>query len=338
MRQAMADAEVGDDVVDFDPTTRRLEETVAELLGKEAAAFAPSGTMSNQLGLRVHCQPGDEFLCDTECHIVRYEQGGYAQLSGLVAHDLPGQRGVLTVEQLDEALPPEDEHCTRAKLVCVENTHNRGGGHVYPQNRILAIADWAKSHGLAMHLDGARLWNAHIATGLSLGELAAPFDTVSVCFSKGLGAPVGSALVGSRELIAKARRARKMFGGGMRQSGIIAAGALFALSHHLDRMIDDHRRAKTLAEELDRITGLSCEADTVETNIVLFDVDPALGTAQDVCDRLAEAGVLVIPFGRQQVRAVTHLDIDDADLRTAITRIDRALSGRTATADRLSGE
>ncbi|HZT81959.1 MAG TPA: GntG family PLP-dependent aldolase, partial [Gemmataceae bacterium] len=241
MRAAMAAAEVGDDVFDEDPTVNRLQERVAALLGKEAALFVPSGTMSNQVCVRTHTQPGDELLCDVNCHIYNYEAGGPAVLSGVTCRCVEGDCGILDVSQLDGLVRPDNEHFVRTRLVCLENTHNRGGGKVYPLEKVQAISAWARRAGLATHLDGARLWNAVVATGVPAQEWARHFDSVSVCFSKGLGAPVGSALAGPRDFVAKARRTRKLFGGGMRQAGVLAAAALYALDHHVERLAEDHR-------------------------------------------------------------------------------------------------
>src|SRR5215813_7723358 len=250
MRAAMHAAEVGDDVFREDPTVNALEERVAALLGKEAALFFPSGTMSNQSGIKAHTQPGDELLCDVNCHIYNYEAGGPAILSGVTCRTINGDYGILDVTQLEDKIRPVNEHLVRTRLVCLENTHNRGGGKVYPLEKIQAVSAWAWQNGLAMHLDGARLWNAVVATGTPAAEWARHFDSVSVCFSKGLGAPVGSALAGPREFVTRAKRIRKLFGGGMRQVGIAAAGALFALENHAERLAEDHRNAQVLARAI----------------------------------------------------------------------------------------
>ena len=266
MREAMARAPVGDDVFNEDPTVHQLQDRVADLLGKEAALFVPSGTMSNQVCVRVHTQPGDEILCDVNSHIYVYEAGGPAVHSGVMCRTLEGDHGILEVSQLEDKIRPIDDHQVRTRLVCLENTHNRGGGRIYPLAKIRAISTWARQHGLAMHLDGARLWNAIVATGIPAAEWAGPFDSVSVCFSKGLGAPIGSALAGPREFIARARRVRKLFGGGMRQAGILAAAALFALDHHQERLADDHRHAQLMAQAIAETPGLRLDPPEVETN------------------------------------------------------------------------
>jgi threonine aldolase len=310
MRAAMAAAEVGDDVFGEDPTVRRLEARIAEMLGKEDSLFVPSGTMGNQLGIRVHCQAGDEFLCEANSHIVFYEQGAYAQLFGIAAQTVDGDHGVLHVEQLVNRLRPlNNDHYTRSRLVCLENTHNRGGGRVQPYDAVVEICGWAADNGLARHLDGARLFNAVVATGISAADWASPFDTVSVCFSKGLGAPVGSALVGPADKIRQARRHRKALGGGWRQAGILAAGALYALEYNIDRLAEDHENARLLADVIRRTPGVKLDSDSVDTNIVIFELDPELGTAAAFSARLRDEGVFTNSIGPQRLRAVTHLDV-----------------------------
>jgi threonine aldolase len=318
MRKFMAEAPVGDDVIDTDPTVERLQALTAELLGKEAAIYMPSGTMTNQSAVRLHCGPGDELLCDANCHIYNYEQGGFAQLSGAVARPATGEYGVMRLEQLQGMIRPDNEHFVRTRLVCIENTHNRGAGRIQPYDEVVRICRWAHEHGLRTHLDGARLFNAAVASGIPADQWAQHFDTVSVCFSKGLGAPVGSALAGSRELIREARRHRKLFGGGMRQAGIIAAGALYALEHHIERLADDHANAQILAEAVREIEGLKLEPDTVDTNIVIFRVDPQLASAPELVAAWKERGVLALAIGGAQVRAVTHLDVDETAVRRAV--------------------
>jgi threonine aldolase len=318
MRAAMASAEVGDDVYGEDPTVSRLEERTAALLGKEAAVFMPSGTMSNQIAIRLHCLPGDELIADAQCHILRYEQGAYAQFSGVAAHAVACDGCVMTRAQLEEALRPDNVHHPRTRLLCLENTHNRGGGAVLDWNAVVAACDWAAAEGVARHLDGARLFNAAVASGIAPATWAARFDTVSVCFSKGLGAPVGSALAGSADAMAAARRHRKAFGGGLRQAGVLAAAALHALDCHVERLAEDHRRAQRLAAGIADIEGLSLANPRVATNLVVFRVDPARGTAADFCAALRCQGVALLPISRERVRAATHLDIDDAAVAAAL--------------------
>jgi len=328
MRHAMADAPVGDDVYGDDPTIRALERRTAELLGKDDAVFMVSGTMTNQVALRVHTEAGDEVLADVAAHIAVLERGAPAVLSGLTIRALPGRNGVFTPADVHVAI--RDPHpflpATQPplKLLCLENTHNLGGGSVWPLEDVLAVAAAARMHGLALHLDGARLWNAAVATGVSEAELAAPFDTVSVCFSKGLGAPVGSALAGPRDLVARARRFKALFGGGIRQGGIVAAGAAFALDHHRGRLAQDHARARRLAERLAALPGVELDPATVQTNIVRFRLRASDAAA--FVQRCFVAGVHMLPAGRSGVRAVTHLDVDDADIDRAADVIERVLA------------
>jgi len=316
MREAMAGAEVGDDVFGDDPTVRELELETAACLGKEAALFTASGTMANQLAIRSQTEPGDEILVESNAHIYYYEGGGPAALSGVMCRCLEGERGVFTSGSVEAALRPVDQHFPRTRLVCVENTHNRGGGKVWSLHAIQEITSTARSHGLLLHLDGARLWNATVATGTAEREYAAPFDSISVCFSKGLGAPIGSALVGSRALIDRARRFRKMLGGGMRQAGIIAAGALFALRKHRTRLAEDHDNAKRLAQGLAKIEGLEVNPAEVETNMVRFRVKTM--PADKLVERLGARGVLVLPVGRDTIRAVTNLMVTAEDVENGI--------------------
>jgi threonine aldolase len=325
MRQAMANAEVGDDVIDVDPTVDRLQRRTAELLGMEAAIFMPSGTMTNQIAVRIHCKPGDELLCEAGCHIYNYEQGGYAQLSGVAARPVEGTFGVLRLAQLEGLIRPSNEHLVRTRLVCLENTHNRGAGRVQPYETVEEICAWASKHGLRRHLDGARLFNAVAASGIAADRWAQHFDTVSVCFSKGLGAPVGSALAGSREMIAEARRHRKLFGGGMRQAGIIAAGALHALEHHRERLQDDHATAQIIAEAVRQTEHVELRPAEADTNIVIFRVSPELATAPALAAALKEQGVLVLAVGADLIRAVTHLHITLDDARRAAQIITRTV-------------
>lgn len=309
MLAAMTAAAVGDDVFGEDPTVNELERRAADLFGLEAGLFVPSGTMSNQIALRVHCRPQDEVLLESTCHVYLWEAGGPAALSGLTCRTIDAPRGILDVPHLDGKVRPDDPHAVRTRLVCLENTHNRAGGTVYPLDTVKAVSAWARANGLAMHLDGARIWNAMAASGAPAREWAKHFDTVSVCFSKGLGAPVGSALLGPKELIKHARRIRKLFGGGMRQAGFLAAACLYALDHHIDRLAEDHANARLIADAVRDVPGLRLVPAEVETNLVWIEVGPPLGTAKDVADRLREKGVLVVALGKNVLRAVTHLDV-----------------------------
>jgi threonine aldolase len=311
MREAMAKAEVGDDVFGEDPTARALEEEVARITGKEAALFVSSGTMGNQLAIALHTRPGDEVIVGEGAHPVWYESGAGPALSG-VQFAIAGSGGLFTASDLEAAIKPRAYWCPRTSLVCVENTHNRAGGRVFPQKDILAIAERARQHGLALHLDGARLWNASVASKTSVADLAAPFDTVSVCFSKGLGAPAGSALCASRAHVEAARRLRKMWGGGMRQVGILAAAALFALRNNRERLEEDHRNAKRFAAAVTREGNMRVEA--VETNIVNVDVEVS---AEDVARAAKERGLLLSATGPRRLRAVMHLDVDAKDVDRA---------------------
>ncbi|NNE69956.1 MAG: low specificity L-threonine aldolase [Rhodothermales bacterium] len=323
MRQAMASAEVGDDVFGEDPTVLRLQERVADLLGKEAALFVPSGSMANQLAVRVQTQPGDEVICEAACHIVNYESAAAPVLSGVQLLPIHGDRGRLSPEQVSAAVRHAYYWEPQSRLVCLENTANKAGGTVLDQDEVVAVGEVVRSRGLAFHLDGARLWNAAVASGLSEKELAAPFDTVSVCLSKGLGAPIGSLLAGPAEVVTKAHRWRKVLGGGMRQVGILAAAGLHALEHHRSDLAADHARARRLASGLASCGSVTIDPDSVETNIVMFDVEGF--TALEALERLREAGVLMVPFGPQRIRATTHRDLGDADIEAALAACGRVL-------------
>ena len=325
MRRVMAEAEVGDDVLGDDPTVARLERRTADILGKEAAVYMPSGTMTNQVAIRTWTEPGDEIILEAQGHSYFYESGGPAALAGVMCRLIEGERGLFTADQVRAALRPKNEHFPRTKLVAIENTHNRGGGTVWPLDQIADVAAAARQAGLKMHLDGARLWNAAVASGTSEKQYAEPFDSVSVCFSKGLGAPIGSALAGGGEFVARARRFRKMFGGGMRQAGIIAAGALYALEHHRRRLAEDHAGAKRLAEGIAPLAGIEIDPETVETNIVVFGVTNM--PAAELVERLGAVGVLVLARDARTLRAVTNLNVTAAQIDEAIEKFAAILSG-----------
>jgi threonine aldolase len=317
MRRAMAEAEVGDDVLGDDPTVKRLEAMVAERLGKEAAIYVPSGTMSNQVALYTASERGDEILCETGSHILSYEVAAPAVISGLLTHPIDGELGILSAAQITRHVREPNIHCPRTKIIALENTHNRAGGTIYPIETIAEIETVARKHGLWMHLDGARLWNAHVAAGISLDRYAGHFDSVSVCLSKGLGAPIGSVLSGTRDYIAKARRTRKMFGGGMRQVGILAAAGIYAIEHNIPRLAEDHANARELAERLNRMPALTVNMKAAQTNIVAVEIDPVKMTVADFVTKLTAKGILCIPFVPTRVRFVTHLDVTAEDCRTA---------------------
>jgi threonine aldolase len=321
MRRAMAEAEVGDDVWGDDPTVIELERELAALLGKEAALYVPSGTMGNQISIRVQTRPGDEILVHQLAHVALHESGASAVLSAVQTRMVGGELGMPGPEELAQWMrDPADIHQARQSLVCIENTVGELGGLIYPQERIDALAGFAHERGMHLHMDGARLWNAAVAGGIEPARIVRDVDSVSVCFSKGLGAPVGSAVAGSAELVASARRSRKLLGGGMRQAGIIAAGALYAIRHNIPRLADDHANARTLAEGLAAGARVRCNPDRVETNIVFGDVRD--GTpAGHLVEEMAEAGVLCSSIDDRTVRFVTHLDVDGDAVLAVIERL-----------------
>jgi threonine aldolase len=317
MRDAMAAAEVGDDVLDGDPTTRALEARVAERLGKDAALFFPSGSMANLAAICVHTRPGTELLVDADAHIVHWEMGGAAALAGAQVRPVRGETPVMTAHDLAKAARPRGRYEVEAGLVCLENTHNGAGGVVTPLAELRALAEVAQSLGLPVHLDGARLWNAHVATGTPLADFAACADSVMVSFSKGLGAPVGAALVGSHEVIRRADAVRKRLGGGLRQSGVIAAGALHGLEHHMAGLASDHANARLLADALDSAGGARVVAP--DTNIVMLDLPKACAAA--VVSEARTAGVRVSAWSPTRIRAVTHRDASRAQVAAAAPRL-----------------
>lgn len=324
MREAMAAAEVGDDVLDGDPTVRRLEERIAELLGKEKALFFPTGTMANQTGVWLLSRPGTEILLDDGAHIIHYEYAGAAALSGVQVRPVSGSASVMDAGALSAAIRPTSRVAPAASMVCTENTHNGAGGKITPLDELRAIHDLAKEHGLGVHLDGARLWNASVASGTALPDFAACADTVMVSFSKGLGAPVGAALAGPGDAIEEGWTVRKRFGGGMRQSGILAAAVLHALDHHIDRLADDHANARTFATLVDGTAGASVVPP--DTNIVMIDLPPGRD-AFAVVAACAERGVLTSPWSSSRIRAVFHLDADAAAAQSAGAVVAEVLEG-----------
>lgn len=329
MRQAMAQAEVGDEQAFEDPTVNALCERVAALLGKEAALFAPSGAMCNQMAIATWCRPGDEVICEHTAHIAVYEAGGPAANAGVMMHAIHGQRGQFTAAQLQDSFRATWRHCPQASLLCVEQTANLGGGSVWPLDQLNAVAALAHERGLRTHMDGARLLNACAATGVSAREYAARFDSVWIDFSKGLGAPIGACLAGSREFIDRAWVIKQRLGGAMRQAGIVAAGALYALDHHVERLAEDHAHARRLAQGLAALPGILLDAGSIETNIVFFQVDrDRLGyDAAEFSRRLLARGVRIGPFDATTLRAVTHLDVSAGDIEQAISAAAEVLAG-----------
>ena len=317
MRRFMCEAEVGDEQKQEDPTVNLLQEMVADLLGKEAALFLPSGTMCNEIALRVHCRPGDEMLAHRTAHPIHYEGGGPAALAGVNVSALDGPRGQYDADAVAAAIRPDSRYMPRTRLLWVEQTSNLGGGSIWALDRIAAVTDVARRHGLRTHLDGARLMNAVVASGVAARDHAAPFDSAWIDFTKGLGAPVGAALAGSRDFIAEAWRLKQQMGGAMRQAGIIAAGGVFALHHHVKRLAEDHAHARRLAEGLAALPGVGLDPATVETNIVIFELRGALDAAATVAALLAR-GVRMGAMGPRTVRAVTHLDVDAAQIERAL--------------------
>jgi len=322
MRDAIAHAEVGDDVYGEDPTVNALERRTAEILGKEDAVYMPTGTMANQVALRTHTEAGDEVLTDINAHLFLLECGAAGALSGLIIRPLTGQNGIFSASDVIQAiriphrfmpstvLPP-------TKLLCVENTHNMAGGVIWPIEAIREVTEAAKKYGLATHLDGARLWHASVATGISEAEYASGFNSVTVCFSKGLGAPIGSALAGSADFVRRARRFKQMFGGGFRQAGIIAAGALYALENHRERLAEDHKKAQLFAAGLKQIASIDIDVALVQTNIIRFRI--LTMSSSEFVDRCYEMGLHMLPAGLDQIRAVTHLGISMEQVEEALS-------------------
>lgn len=318
MRQAMFDAEVGDDVYKEDPTVNELEEYMKGLLGKDAALYVPSGVMGNQICLNVHTQPGDEILCDANAHIVHYESGSLSALSGLQVSTVEGKYGIMTAEQVESIVRPNAYYMPQTKVIEIENTHNRAGGTVYNLTTITNIHEVSKKYNLIYHMDGARLWHASVATGVSMAEYVRLFDSVSVCLSKGLGAPIGSIIAGKKEFIEKAFRVRKAWGGGMRQVGIIAAAGLYAVKNNVERLKEDHEKAAFFAEAMQDIDGITCDLEGVETNIVMFDTE-MLG--EEFVQKCEQKGVRLGAFDKYRIRVVFHMDVSMDDVKDAINII-----------------
>ncbi|MAU72826.1 MAG: threonine aldolase [Pseudozobellia sp.] len=311
MLKAMLNAEVGDDVFKVDPTVNALEEKVADLFKMEAALFFPSGTMANQTAIKIHTNPGEQLICDKYAHVYNYEGGGVSFNSGVSCRLVDGFRGMMTAEQVEEVInPPDFYHSPLTSLVCIENTTNKGGGACWDFTELRRIKTVCQKHGLAYHLDGARLWNAMVAKKESASQYGEIFDTISVCLSKGLGCPVGSVLVGSKEHIAKALRVRKVFGGGMRQAGYLAAAGIFALDNHVNRLAEDHQKAKEIGETLLNLNFIK-KVEPIESNIIIFEIDKSLMTEKQFLDKLKENGVSIIGMGQGKLRIVTHLDYTD---------------------------
>jgi threonine aldolase len=317
MREAIAHAELGDDVAREDPTVNALEALSAELLGKEAALLVCGGTMGNLASIHAQSRPGQELICHEKAHIYHYERGGFAAVCGLLARPVPGDYGVIAPETIAAAFPnKKDVHRADIALVCLENTHNNCGGTCVTAAQTQAAADVAHEHGALVHIDGARIFNAAVALGVSAQELAAPADSVTFCFSKGLGAPAGSMICGTEEFIGHAREARKLFGGGMRQAGIIAAGGLYALQHNIERLAEDHAHVRQMAETLAECPGIELDLQAVQTNIIFFSVKRPDMTAPELCHRLERYGVLCGARDDTSIRFVTHLDVSAADTAT----------------------
>jgi len=326
MRKAMAEAEVGDDVFGEDPSVNRLQRIVAKLLGKEEALFTPTGVMANQIAIKCHTQPGEEVIVERDAHIMNYETGAPAMLSGVQLLTIVGTRGILTAAQLPAVIRPPAYYLTRTALLCLENTHNRAGGTVYPIDEIKRIRALMIRHGISMHLDGARLWNACVASGVRPSDYARFFDSVSVCFSKGLGAPVGSAVAGSKEFIARARKVRKIFGGGMRQAGVLAAAAQYAVEHNVKRLKEDHEKAKVFAAEMRSVKTLTVDLESVQTNIVILDVSETGKSPSGVLSLLRSKGVLLTEAGPTTIRAVTHMDVSMDQVQQGASIISQLLT------------
>ena len=325
MRRAIADAEVGDEQKREDPSVNRLQEMVAELTGKENALFLPTGTMCNLISHAIHCRPGDEIIIEAYCHPAHFEGGGPAVHGRAMLWKIETETGVFTPQQVEEAIRPDDPHFPRTRLVCIENTHNLQGGRIWSVEAVRAVAECARRHGLLLHLDGARLLNAAVATGTPTEEYCRFFDSCWIDLSKGLGCPIGAVLAGSEDFIAQAWRYKHLFGGAMRQAGIIAAAGVYALENHVERLAEDHRKAKNLAQGLREIDGIQVDVDAVETNIVVFDIGGTGFQRADLLERLAARGIRFSPLMKATLlRGVTHLDIPDDGIERALDALREA--------------
>ena len=325
MRKAMYEAEVGDDVFKEDPTINKLEEYTADLLGKEAALFVSSGVMGNQISLNVLTNPGDEVICERDAHIFNYESGSPAALSGIQLHPIIGVRGVITAEQVEPLIRPSSAYyMPRTKVIALENTHNRASGAVYPMEKIIEIKKLVEKYNLLFHLDGARIWNASVASGIPVKDYAVHFDSMSCCFSKALGAPVGSIISGTKDFIKEAYRVRKAWGGGMRQAGVLAAACLYALQNNIERLAEDHEKARMLAKAIDENPNLEIDIESVQTNILIF--KPLKITVEDALNRCKTEGLLVSVGKVDSLRSITHLDVSFEEINKAIEILNKVFS------------
>lgn len=318
MRKAMMDAEVGDDVFGEDPTVNKLQKKIAKMFGKGAALFVPSGVMGNQICIKTHTQPGDEVILEQESHIVVYETAAPAVLAGVLIKTITGEMGVITAEQIQMALRPKAYYFPKTTLICLENTHGRAGGTIFPLQEMKRIRELTVKENIKIHLDGARLWNATAATGISVKEYAKYVDSVSVCLSKGLGAPVGSVIIGTGDFIERARTYRKMFGGGMRQVGILAAAGIYALDHHISRLREDHEQARYFAQHIGNLKTFHVDIESVQTNMVIADIVKTGMTQRQVLRKLQSRRVLLTPERYKSVRAVMHLDVSSKELKETV--------------------
>lgn len=326
MLEAMMKAEVGDDVFGEDPTVNNLQERIAIMFGKEAALFVPSGTMGNEVSIKVHTQPGDEIVVEQDSHIFVYETAAPSLLSGVQMKPIAGEHGMITVEQLKRAIRPKAYYMPPTKLICIENTHGRSGGTVFSIDEMKRIADFARAEKIKVHLDGARLWNASVASGVSLNEYARHVDSLSVCFSKGLGAPVGSIIVSDREFIEHARKYRKVFGGGMRQAGILAAAAHYALDHNVERLKEDHQKARVFAEQIARVKQFEINLNDVQSNMAIADIKGTGKSQVEVLTLLKSKAILLTPERESSIRAVMHLDVSMDEVKQAATTLQSLFS------------